>query len=493
MKWFNRIGLTVRIVSHLSLLLIITLIIGATAIWYAVSFQKTIHTLIARDMETLQAARGIQNALINQKGFVTYYFLDGDTKWLQELAFYRQSFQNWLQKAYETDRLPSHRELLDKIRTKYGKYIEEKDRVIDMYRSGARQEGEQMHWEVRGQFFELNELTQRYKDLSEQEIETIREMSREKAARVSSMVVVGLIVSVVLGVFLAFLLIVQVIDPIRRLAEMAPNADEPDVPANEVTVLSKRVRGLMSDIDRTRDELQQSKELLLHSEKMALVGKLATEVAHSIRNPMTSINMRLFSLQRNLAMSSNQKEDFEVVTEEMRRLDNIVRNFLEFSRPHKLRKQPLDIADIVEMAIDLLEYRLQLHAVELVHDRPASLPAIEADPELMKEVFVNLIVNACEAIGTGGRIWITEEAAVVGPMGRAVRVRVRDNGPGIPEEARERVFEPFHTTKSDGTGLGLFIVTRIVMEHGGRLDLESAAGKGATFVITLPVEESLIE
>lgn len=487
MKWFHRIGLTARIVGHLSLLLIITISIGVTAIWYAVSYRDTIDSLVGNNMEALQSAREIQNALINQKGFVTYYFLDGDTKWLKELAFYRQAFQTWLQRAYETDDNSSHRVYLDQIRKKYEVYVRDKDRVIAMYQNGEREKGEKLHWEVRGRFFELNDLTQRYKDLNELEIEKIREMSRESTAQISSLVVLGLVVSVLLGIFLAFLLIVQVIDPIRRLASIAPNTEEPEHPTNEVTVLSTRVRGLMSDMDRTRYELQQSKEMLLHSEKMALVGKLATEVAHSIRNPMTSINMRLFSLQRNLEMTVNQKEDFEVVTEEMRRLDNIIRNFLEFSRPHKLQRQPINIADIVDMTVDLLEYRLELHAVEVTHDRPVSLPAISADPELMKEVFVNLIVNACEAIGTGGRIIITEDEMLASPIGPAVRIGVRDTGPGIPEDARERIFEPFHTTKSDGTGLGLFTVTRIIMEHGGRLDLDSAEGQGATFIITLPV------
>ena len=110
----------------------------------------------------------------------------------------------------------------------------------------------------------------------------------------------------------------------------------------------------MEEMDRARTELKQSKALLMNSEKMALVGKLATEVAHSIRNPMTSINMRLFSLKRNLEMSDVQKEDFEVVADEMRRLDNIVRNFLEFSRPHKLKKQKVNISDVIDMTIDLV-------------------------------------------------------------------------------------------------------------------------------------------
>jgi signal transduction histidine kinase len=229
--------------------------------------------------------------------------------------------------------------------------------------------------------------------------------------------------------------------------------------------------------------------MLMHSEKMALVGKLATEVAHSIRSPMTSINMRLFSLQRKLELTENQREDFAVVAEEMGRLDNIVRNFLEFSRPPKLRKNRIDLCGVVDMTLELLRYRLERHGVTMVRERPLAPLLVEADPELMKEVFVNLIVNACEAMGEEGRIFIEETEAVTDWCGRAVTVKVRDTGPGIPEEARHQILEPFHTTKTQGTGLGLFITARIIQEHGGRLDLISEEGRGAAFIVTLPAVE----
>jgi signal transduction histidine kinase len=305
----------------------------------------------------------------------------------------------------------------------------------------------------------------------------------------SSFVVAGLIVSVVLGVFMAFLLIVRVIGPIRRLAAMAPDAQEHTGPANEVALLDDRVRGMIADMDRAHSELQQSQQLLMHSEKMALVGKLATEVAHSIRSPMTSINMRLFSLQRNLDLTDNQKEDFEVVAEEMRRLDNIVRNFLEFSRPPKLNKKRVNISWIIDMTLELLEYRLKRHDVEIIRQQAETLPPVAADTELMKEVFVNLIVNACEAMGDGGRIFIEESQVAGDQYGRAVRVSIRDTGPGIPDEARQKILEPFHTTKIQGTGLGLFITGRIIREHGGRLSIHSAEGQGANFIVTLPAPE----
>jgi signal transduction histidine kinase len=242
-------------------------------------------------------------------------------------------------------------------------------------------------------------------------------------------------------------------------------------------------------VDHTQSELEKSRETLLQAEKMALVGKLAAGMAHSIRNPLTSVKMRLFSLNRTLDLSVTQKDDFQVISEEIRHIDTIVQNFLEFSRPPKLKIQTVSPSDAVDLAIQLLQHRLKSYdvAIRLIRKRP--LTKIQADPEQLKEVLVNLVVNACEAMEGGGFIIIQEEESFVEPLGRIVIIRLTDNGPGVPESIREKIFQPFFTTKEEGTGLGLSIAARIVEEHGGWLDLTSTPGEGATFVITLPAGE----
>ncbi|UCG12610.1 MAG: histidine kinase, partial [Deltaproteobacteria bacterium] len=125
-------------------------------------------------------------------------------------------------------------------------------------------------------------------------------------------------------------------------------------------------------------------------------------------------------------------------------------------------------------------------------ERQRRLPQIEADPEQLKEALINLLVNACEAVGEGGSIVIREEEGVAEPLGQVVVIRVSDNGPGIPESLQDKLFQPFFSTKEEGTGLGLSIAFRIVEEHGGWLSLKSREGGGATFVITLPSKEEVV-
>jgi signal transduction histidine kinase len=134
-----------------------------------------------------------------------------------------------------------------------------------------------------------------------------------------------------------------------------------------------------------------------------------------------------------------------------------------------------------------MTHRLESYQVSVQVERHERLPVVEADPDRLKEVLVNMMVNACEAMKGGGAIVIREEKALDASLGQVAVVRIRDNGPGIEEGLRERIFEPFFTTKEDGSGLGLSIAVRIVEEHGGRLDLEPGARQGAEFSLILPV------
>jgi signal transduction histidine kinase len=320
----------------------------------------------------------------------------------------------------------------------------------------------------------------------------------------------------VLGILLGWVLLRQVLGPIRRLAlgaalsahpgSMAPGheaagaakgEDEPqDVPpakdADEVRAVGELVAGLLRDVDETQALLKESREHLVQAEKLALVGKLAAGVAHSVRNPLTSVKMRLFSLERGLDLSPAQREDFEVISEEIRHLDTIVRNFLEFSRPPKPKLQPVSPSDVVDMTLVLLKHRLENYGVEVRLLREQPLPLVEADPEQLKEVLVNLILNACDAMGDNGRIEIAEETGFMEPLGRVATLRLTDSGPGIAPEVADNVFQPFFSTKEEGTGLGLSIAKRIMEEHGGYIHLRPAdrgGQQGASFLLVLPVKE----
>ena len=142
---------------------------------------------------------------------------------------------------------------------------------------------------------------------------------------------------------------------------------------------------------------------------------------------------------------------------------------------------------MVDSTVQLLGHRLHSYDVQLEIERRRPLPVVSADPEQLKEVLVNIIVNACEAMGRGGAITIAEDVVRDDAAQPQARVRISDTGPGIPSNIIDRILQPFFTTKEQGTGLGLSIAARIIMEHGGRIDVSSPPGRGATFLISLPV------
>lgn len=484
-RW-KRLGLRARIFLLLAALVLTTLVGGVMTVWHTDAIDSLITSLIDKNVTSYRAAQELQNALLMQKGYLTYYFLSGDPDWLQQLAKYHRSFKGWLKIARETAYTPTMREMLEQISVKYEQYIPARQQVIDLYQAGQREAGARLHWVVRDQFLELCNLCERYKLIHEHRIQEARGESRAQAQFINTLSLIVMPFVAVLGVLLGYILIKQILEPIRQLVVETDRADTTPPEPDEVKALSRRVHNLIENVDQAQIELERSQEHLLQSEKLALVGKLAAGVAHSIRNPLTSVKIRLFSLHRTLNLNPSQQEDLEVIAEEIRHIDTIMRNFLEFSRPPKLKMQRVSPSEVVDQALQLLQHRLETYNVATKLIRPRRLPEVWADPDQLKEVLVNLLVNACEAMGEGGLITITETEEFTETSGPMMIIQVSDNGPGIPEAMQDKVFQPFYSNKEEGTGLGLSIAARIIQEHGGWIDLRSTEGQGATFIINLP-------
>lgn len=485
----RNLSLRARIFLILAALVMTTLGGGLISMWYISRLDVLFTQVFDRDVAAIQAAADLEKALVMQKGLVTYFFLDSDLSWLKQLNDYHHAFEESLKRARQYSYTDKARKILNETESEYIRYIGARDQVIDLYKAGEREAGAKIHGKVRERFFRIYDLVEQFKEAHNHSIFDVRENVRNQARFFHRVILIALPSVLLLGGVLGYILIKQVLGPIRALALTTDPTGKVTRMVDEVKALSHRVRDLMEDVDQTQTELRWSREHLQQAEKLAMVGKLAAGVAHSIRNPLTSVKMRLFSMERTIDLTETQKDDFEVISEEIRHIDTIVQNFLEFSRPPKLKMQRVSPSDVVDMAIQLLKHRLESYGVNAEAVRSKRLPKIDADPEQLKEVLVNLLVNACEAMGGEGSIVIREEEGVVAPLGYVVVIRVSDNGPGIPEAIQDKVFQPFFSTKDEGTGLGLSIAKRIVEEHGGWLNLKSKEGKGTTFIITLPFKE----
>jgi PAS domain S-box-containing protein len=229
-------------------------------------------------------------------------------------------------------------------------------------------------------------------------------------------------------------------------------------------------------------QLQQAQAQLVHSEKMAALGRLTASLAHEINNPLQAIGNTLELILDFPLAEEKWRQYLEAARREVERLKSLTGRMLDFARPPRIERQPTAIAERVRYAVALSSKQLQHSHIEVNIDVPDDLPPVLASPDHLTQVFLNLIINHIEALPGGGTLRIAARHA-----GGQVELTFTDNGPGIPPDALVRIFEPFYTSKSDGTGLGLAVSHGIIQQHGGTITARNAPDGGAVFTIMLPV------
>lgn len=222
------------------------------------------------------------------------------------------------------------------------------------------------------------------------------------------------------------------------------------------------------------------------------LGGFNVDRSHEIRNPPTAIKARLFTQRKLLPEDFEPLHDNQFISEEISRLDNIIKDFLLFARPSEPRFEPIKTTTPFRELADLFRPELEKKVIELKCEFLAD-PHIQADVQQLKQVLINLIKNAVESIGQSGSITLRTRTKPAWLGGRTMHVAVleiEDTGQGMKPEVQKRLFDPFFTTKETGTGLGLSIAARILEKHGGALEYQTQAGRGTVFSVILPIVQS---
>jgi PAS domain S-box-containing protein len=224
------------------------------------------------------------------------------------------------------------------------------------------------------------------------------------------------------------------------------------------------------------------------AEALSAMGELAMNLAHEIRNPLNAAVLQLHLLNRNLdrleaeeGTRSAMKDRVRIVGDEIGRLNRLLTEFLELARPRGIAREPVHVPRLADEVLDLEEESARGRGVTIIRDLPQDGCVAIGDREKLKQVTINLVVNALEAMKQGGTLQVK-----VRPEGERVVMTIQDNGPGIASELLPNVFDPFFTTKEAGTGLGLSIVRKIIDQHGGDIDIESERAQGAKVVVSIP-------
>jgi two-component system NtrC family sensor kinase len=259
----------------------------------------------------------------------------------------------------------------------------------------------------------------------------------------------------------------------------------------EMFLLMVRQAAVAMENARLYEELREyvrrvegSQQALIRAEKMAAAGRLTASIAHEINNPLQAVQNCLHLATRGELPVKKQREYIDLANHELDRLMNTVQRMLDFYRPGGADPQRVSIVSLLRRVIKLLTPQLEARKISISTGFSSKLPSIMAVSNQLEQVFINLILNAYDAMPEGGGLRISAR-----PVRETVEILFQDTGPGITEENRNRIFEPFVSTKEGGTGLGLSVSYGIITAHGGSLDLVPDRGPGACFRVTLPVKE----
>jgi signal transduction histidine kinase len=251
-----------------------------------------------------------------------------------------------------------------------------------------------------------------------------------------------------------------------------------------VFISNRWSRYLAIEVDRKTEELKKSQEKLIHAERLAAVGSMASHVSHEIKNPLMAIGGMAHQLKRSPNLTDKEKDKLNLVINEIGRLENMLIEVRDFTRPTTPRKIEGSLHRLIKEIADLLDHLIKGQQIEVLTDLDPRMPEFSFDPDQMKQVLLNLIKNAVEAMPAGGRLSLKTRR----DGDRAV-VEIIDTGRGFEKDYQANLFHPFYTTKKKGTGLGLAVSYKIVQDHNGDIQVDSQPDRGTRVVVQLPIPD----
>jgi len=472
----ERPGFGIR--AHLALVFLLFFVVSAgitLATWMILSH-------LEKRLQFLESADDFNREVLQARRYEKNYFLYGAR--LGDVLYHVGAAREQLIFAGDELRAVVGDESLDRLDTHLGRYqalIVRLDALdASEGRGGAERHAIEEKLRVEGA-----ELVKAGRDLADRERRTVRTLLR--VTRAVPVAFLFMVLSV--AVYGADFLSRHLIRRLNRLMELTRRIGKGDLsPIVPVRKFRDEFTNLVVALNRMMHELEHRHAAMVQSQKLRAVGRLTAGVAHELNNPINNIMLTAAALQDDYETLS-EEERRELVGDLIEQADRsrrIVRNLLDFAREGEMRLEPVDLAEIVKGAVALVGNQLKLSGVKVVWDLPADLPFVSGDRQHLSQIFVNLVLNAVDAMPEGGNLTIAGESD-----GDFVAISVRDRGTGIPAHMLPLIFDPFFTSKpmGQGTGLGLSVSLGIARQHGGDIRVHSRQGEGATFSVILPALE----
>lgn len=268
---------------------------------------------------------------------------------------------------------------------------------------------------------------------------------------------------------------------VGRIGEGEVGVEVPVVGHGEIRELSLSFNKMSLKLKELIDKMKSTQEHMVKTEKLYAVGEFSAGIAHEIKNPLTPIMMLMRRVKEE--KESLSEHDIDIIEEELNRIDRIVTEFLAFARPDKAEKETVSINDVLQEVITLTRPKIDRSGISIIERFQTSLPEITGGHDALKQVFLNIMLNAIQAMDGSGGILTVEASA----DRERILVTIKDTGSGISGKNLEKIYDPFFTTKKDGTGMGLALTHNIISDHGGKINIESKPGQGTNVTVELPV------
>ena len=498
------IRLTIRMAAPSILISLLLLTVGSVGGWIVHRLQRTAAQTVSLDMSTIQAAERLVFAIGELRMELAQFLASGDPAHLKAVPVASEQVERSLAEMETLVDDDDEKALGGRIRAGYQSFLVEWNKVpwqklpagvpIDMTRQDVARLNDDLA---------ANRLLAPAKELLALEERLIHKsggVNQDMAGWVAVFLwllgICGAVAGLVAGFGIARGIshsIVNLYVPIRaasgRLEEVIGPVDI--APAQGIEHLDEILRSMADHVGTVVDRLQQTQHEILRAEQMSALGQLAAGLAHELRNPLTSLKLLVQAAVEAGPEAGLRGRDLAVVADETARLDQSLQTFLDFARPPRLEKRRADVCQVLNQTLELVSARAARQGVSIRSDFPPEPLSIEADHELLRQVFLNLVLNSLDALPQGGTIQVSATG------GDGASITVADDGPGISADPADQVFEPYMSTKETGLGLGLAICRRIVEAHGGQISAANRSAKGAVFTVHLPsrceVEKGRIE
>jgi len=486
----------------------VLLALGAVAAWYVHELQDSSSDILVVNVSSVRAAEEIEIGMREVRTLLNRFLRSGDRKYLEACGPIREETQHWMGEAERLSTTPKETELMTQARRGYERFFRQFDdlsvRTTGRLDQAAQDEVERLIDEVLTS--ELLEPVHQYLDLNE---ELMAATSRENQKVTDWMVFAllllgtcGAVAGLIAGLGIARGVnrsIVQLTVPIRDAAGKLNEVVGPLTVATggSFKEIEDALQHVGEQIGTVVERLRTSEREMLRAEQLAAVGQLAAGVAHELRNPLMSMKLLVQTAIESGDSARLEGRDLRVLDDVVRRVERSVQSLLEFARPPRLEMARFDVTDVVRQTVALVESRAEQRDVRIDCDLAEPASPVWADQGQMRQLVLNLLLNALDAAPHGGHVGVRvrfDDAYSPQPNDATslVTLSVLDDGDGLPSEFGDRIFEPFVSTKETGTGLGLSICRRIVEAHGGEIHAANRTTGGAEFVVTLPVTNEAI-